>query len=284
MSRRDLPVLLAVGLVLALCGLWQPWDPVAIDLAGVHAAPSLAHWLGTDHLGRDVLSRLMQGAGHTAVVLATVGALSYGIGTSAGVLAASLGGLSEALILRAAEFLVVMPGLVLALTVTALFGLNPVSAGIALGVAGAGPYALVAHGLARRLLAMPFARAAEALGAGRARIAFVHVLPNCAQTMRAYLASDAGRNVVHYAALSFLGLGADTSSADWGAMLYEYRAFIFDHAALMLWPGLAITATALALNLLIEPAADEAGRPDGYVTAPARLRTAPWTGARRRPG
>jgi peptide/nickel transport system permease protein len=262
MSHRDLIALLAVDIVLALCGLWQPYDPSTIDIPGAHAAPSWAHWLGTDHLGRDMLSRLMQGAGHTVLVLATVGAISYALGTAVGVAAAAAGGPVEMVLLRAAEFLVVMPGLVFAIAVTALLGLNPVSAGIALGVAGAGPYALIAHGLSTRLLTMPFARAAASLGASPWRIAFVHVLPNCAASLRTCLASDAGRNVVTYAALAFLGLGADAASPDWGAMLYEYRLFIFDRPELMLWPGLAITLTTLALNLLIEPGADGAGRPD----------------------
>jgi len=119
---------------------------------------------------------------------------------------------------------------------------------------------------------MPFVRAAEALGASPVRIACVHVLPNCAAAMRTYLASDAGRNVMHYAALAFLGLGADVSNADWGAMLYEYRMFIFDRPELMLWPGLAITLTALALNVLIEPGADDTGRPNsGAAAGAARL-------------
>lgn len=262
MKRRDLLVLAVIGGLLALAGLWQPQDPFAIDIVNAHASPSFGHLLGTDHLGRDILSRLMLGAGHTLVVLATVGALSYVLGVVMGVTAAACGGAVEALVLRTAEFLVVMPSLVFALAVTALLGLNPVSAGIALGVAGAGPYALVAHGLATRLLASTFTRAASALGASPARVAFVHVLPSCAAAMRTYLASDAGRNVVHYAALSFLGLGTDATSPDWGAMLYEYRGFIFDRPELMLWPGLAITLTAFALNLLIEPAADAAGRQD----------------------
>ncbi|MCC7049709.1 MAG: ABC transporter permease [Alphaproteobacteria bacterium] len=268
--NRDAQGVAAVGAMLILAGLWQPQDPHAVDLAAAHAAPSWSHLLGADHLGRDMLSRLMLGAGNTAIVLATIGALAYFLGTAIGVGAAICGGAVETVLLRSAEFLVIMPSLVLALAATALFGLSPLSAGLALGIAGAGPYALVAHGLATRLLAMPYVQAARALGAAPARIAGAHVLPNCAATMRAYLAGDAGRNVVHYAALAFLGLGADATSADWGAMLYEYRLFIFDRPELMLWPGLAITLTALALNLLIEPDARDAGRPTGGVAVARR--------------
>jgi peptide/nickel transport system permease protein len=258
--RRNSWGLLAFGGLLAFAGAWQPHDPHAIDLAGAHAAFSWAHPLGTDHLGRDMLSRLMLGAGNTVVVLATIGAISFVLGTGVGLTAALAGGAVETLLLCVVEFIVIMPALVLALTVTALFGLTPISAGVALGLAGAGPYALVAHGLARRLLVMPFVRAAEALGVSPLRAGLKHVLPNCAATMRTYLASDAGRNVVHYAALAFLGLGADATSADWGAMLYEYRMFIFDRPELMLLAGAAVTLTSLSLMLLIEPSVDEIGR------------------------
>lgn len=251
-----LGVLFAIGALLALGGMWQPQDPFAIDLAATHLAPGPGHWLGTDHLGRDMLARLLLGAGHTALVLATVGVISYVVGTAAGVVAATVGGVVGAALVSAAEFLAIMPVLVLGLIAATLFGLNPFSAGVALGIAGAGPYALVAYNLALRLQAMPFVRAAEALGVTPLGIAWTHVLPNCAATLRTYLASDAGRNVVHYAALTFLGLGADAASPDWGAMLYEYRVFVFDWPELMLWPGLAITLTALALNLLIEPSAE----------------------------
>ena len=251
--------------VLALVGAWQPHDPHAIDLAAAHGGVSWAHPLGTDHLGRDMLARLMVGAGNTLVVLLTIGIISFALGTGLGVAAAVIGGVTEIAVLGIVEFTVIMPALVLALTVTTLVGLNPLSAGVALGLAGAGPYALVAHGLARRQLAMPFVLAAHALGVAPLRIALVHVLPGCGATLRTYLASDAGRNVVHYAALAFLGLGADPTSADWGAMLFEYRMFIFDRPELMLLPGAAITLTSFMLMLLIEPRAGEISAPRGHL-------------------
>jgi peptide/nickel transport system permease protein len=203
---RDAWAFLCVG-GLCLAGAWQPHDPHNIDLAAAHAGMSWAHPLGTDHLGRDMLAPLMLGAGHTAIVLGIVAAISFVLGTGAGVSAALLGGTTEVVALCVIEFVVMMPALVLALTIAALIGLNPVSAGIALGLSGAGPYAMVAHGLTRRLLAMPFVRAAEALGASTLRIGLTHELPNCLPIMRTYLASDVGRNVVHYSALAFRGLG-----------------------------------------------------------------------------
>ncbi|MGQ0662961.1 MAG: ABC transporter permease [Pseudomonadota bacterium] len=259
--RRRLPpsVLAVICLAIVLAAVWQPHDPDAVDLLLRHAGPSLIHPLGTDHLGRDVLSRLMVGAGHTATVLVVVTVVSALTGTLIGVIAALSGRLVEGALVRAAEFVIVMPQLVLALTLTTLVGLTPVTAGVALGVAGWGSYAMLAHHLTTRVLAQDYMRAAEALGAGTWGKLRRHVLPSIRDTVSTYLGSDAGRNVLSYAALAFLGLGADTSRPDWGAMVHEYRLFLFDNPVLLLWPTLAITVTAAILNLVFD-AGDEVER------------------------
>ena len=252
-ARRLLPGLLAVGLLFALAGLWQPHDVDAIDLANRHGLPGWTHILGTDHLGRDMFSRLLVGAWNTAVVLVVVTGVSFTLGIVVGTTAALAGGLVGATLLRLADFVVIVPQLVLALFLTALFGLSPLTAGLALGLGGWGSYAILAHGLARRIMAQPYYLAAEALGSRPAAAATRHLLPNIMDAVLTYMASDAGRHVISYAALAFLGLGADTSRPDWGAMLFEYRIFLIDNPLLMLWPGLAIFATALAFHLAVEP-------------------------------
>jgi len=103
---------------------------------------------------------------------------------------------------------------------------------------------------------MPYMKAAEALAVPALPRAIRHIVPNAGTALLTYFASDAGRVVVSYAALAFLGLGADTSRPDWGAMLFEYRAFIFDHPGLMIWPGVFTVATALILHLALEPDSD----------------------------
>ncbi len=250
-GRRVVLVALLVA-VAVLSALWQPWPPDQIDLETRHAAPSLAHLLGTDNIGRDMLARVMVGAWRTLAVLAIVSGVGFLGGTLVGVGAALLGGVGERLVLRAVEMFIVLPTLVWALVATALFGLSPVTAGLALGLAGVGPYALLANSLARQSLAKPFVLAARAMGVGTGGLLRRHILPDLSPVLLTHIGNSAGTTILSYAALAFLGLGADTSRPDWGAMLFEYRGFIFDNFALVLWPGVAIAITAAALNLTFD--------------------------------
>lgn len=247
MSIRPMPALLVVVLMLA-GALWQPHDPDAIDLALRFAPNSWSHWLGTDQFGRDLLSRLMVGGWRTAIVLVCVAAIGMVGGCAFGIAAAMIGGWRGAWILRTAEMFIVVPTLIVALTVAAIFGLSPLTAGAALGLAGLGPYTLFAHALAQRLLAEPFVQAARALGVGGLSLVLRHIVPNMAPVLFAHIGSNGGLAVTAYASLAFLGLGADPSRPDWGAMLFEYRMFIFDHPMLMVWPGVAIAIVAGVLN------------------------------------
>lgn len=245
-----LAVLLAA---LALAGAaWQPHDPDAINMLARHAAPSLSHPLGTDNLGRDLASRMLVAAWRTGLVVAIVGAIGLVGGSALGTAAAILGGWRERLILRCAEMFIVVPTLVWALTAAALFGLSPLTAGAALGLAGVGPYALFSSALTHRVLGQPFVQAATALGTGRLRLVLQHVLPNTLPLIFAYVGSQAGQSVIAYASLAFIGLGADPSKPDWGSMLYEYRMFVFDHPMLTIWPGLAIAAVTGLLNVAFD--------------------------------
>jgi peptide/nickel transport system permease protein len=238
----------ALALTAIACAVWQPYAPDAVNVFDRHAAPSFAHWLGTDHLGRDVLSRLMAGMGRTFLALGIVASMCVGLGLAIGLAAASASGFARACLLRLAEFASVVPSLILAVAIVALFGFDAVTAGIALGLGAWGPYALLADGLARRALTEPYVLSARALGAGRGRVLARHVLPAILDTHLAYLGAKLGRVVIAYAALAFLGLGVDASRPDWGAMLFEYRLFMFDHPGLMLWPGFAIVASCAALR------------------------------------
>lgn len=254
-----LGALVALGVI---GSLWQPHAPGAVDMLARNLGPSVTHPLGTDHLGRDLASRMLEAGGRSLAVVALVALIGFLGGTLTGTLAASLGGWAERLILRLAEMFIVVPTLIWALVAGALFGLNPVTAGLALGLAGLGPFALTANSLAHRALGMDYSRAARALGAGRTRILLRHVLPNTLPLLSAQAGAQAGQAVVAYAGLAFIGLGVDPSRPDWGAMLFEYRMFIFEAPRLMIVPGLGIALTALAINLLADPQ-DEARPPAG---------------------
>ncbi len=244
---RVIAILSLTG-ILILCAIWQPYDPDAVNIIARHTGSSTEHLLGTDHLGRDLLSRIMAGGWRTAVVIVLVGFIGFTGGTLLGTCAAMLGGWRGRLILSGCDFFIMMPTLIVALTAAAIFGLSPLSAGIALGLAGVGPHALLAHSLSQRVLGHPFILAAQSLGVSHMRMVARHLLPNTLPLMFAYVGNQAGLAVVAYASLAFIGLGADPSKPDWGSMLFEYRAFIFDHPMLMIWPGVAIALSVLAIQ------------------------------------
>jgi len=182
--------------LLAFGGFWQPHDPAAVDLAIRDAPMSLAHPLGTDDLGRDMLSRLMAGGWRTATVLVIVAAIGFVGGTLVGTVAALAGGWVEIVILRLAELPIVLPTLVVAMTGAALFGLTPATAGIALGLAALGPYTLMAHSLASRTLGLPYMQATQALGLPAPRRLLHHILPNILPVLLTQLGSTAGQSIV----------------------------------------------------------------------------------------
>lgn len=241
-------------LLLALCSgaLWQPYNPDAIDMVTRHAGLSWDHLMGTDHLGRDLFSRMLVAGWRTALVIITVGAIGLLGGSLIGTMAAILGGWRELLLLRMAETFIVVPTLIVALTAAAIFGLSPLSAGLALGLANIGPYTLLSHSLTRRALGLPYSDAARALGVSDFTLMARHILPGTMPVLLTYVGSQAGACAVAYASLAFIGLGADPSKPDWGSMLFEYRVFLFDYPGLVLFPGCALAITAGLLNVLFD--------------------------------
>jgi len=246
--RRSPGLLASLAALAAIAAVWQPYAPDAVDLTLRNIGISWSHPMGTDHLGRDVLSRIMVGFARTLAAVAVVASVCVGLGMAVGILASSLQGLARAALLRTAEFASVVPSLVAAIAIVALFGNGTLAVGLALAAGAWGPHALLAFGLAERTRGETYVRAAAALGAGTAHVLFRHVLPAIVDTQLAYLGAKIGRVVIAYSALAFLGLGADASQPDWGAMLFEYRLSMFDQPSLMLWPGLAIVLLCVTLR------------------------------------
>ncbi len=238
----------AVVAAIVVGGLWQPHDPDAINVLAKHAPPSLLHPLGTDNLGRDVASRLLVAGWRTALVVLAVWTIGFAGGAFIGTVTAVAGGWREQIVLRGTEMFIIVPTLVWGLTAAAVFGLSPLTAGLALGLAGVGPYALMANALTHRTLRLAYVQAARALGVGPMRLVYRHILPTTLPVLFAHAGAYAGQAVVAYAALAFIGLGADPTRPDWGSMLFEYRGFVFDNPWLMIWPGLAIALFSALLS------------------------------------
>lgn len=244
------------GLVLlTLAGLaWAggPAGPVRIDFDAVLLGPSAKHWLGTDHLGRDLLVRLVAGSKPAlqAVAAALVGAVGAGV-LGGAILALGPPSLQRGMGVMA-DLALATPTLVAALILSAALGGGPLATGLALAVTGWAPYALTIAALAARLRTEAYWQAALALGVGPARGFARHLLPQLAGPLGALAGADAGRAVVLAASLGFLGLGSDTGAADWGAMIHEYRLFLFEAPRLLLTPVAAIAVLSLGLHLALD--------------------------------
>lgn len=245
-----LALLALAGLAAVCCG----GEGGTIDLAQRFAAPSFTHPLGTDQLGRDLLRRLAAGAAPAlaVVLMASAVALLGGIAWAAAILTApgALGGLAE----RAADLALAVPTLIVGIAVAAVTGLSPVAIALALGLSSTAANALIAAELLRTARGASHVRAAQALGGSALWVLRHHVLPQAAPALLIWQTYHAGRLLLAWSALSFLGLGADTSRADWGAMVWEYRLFLLDHPRLVLAPMVAIFGLAWALARIGDPA------------------------------
>jgi len=259
LPRRPLlrqPVALAALGWLALAGLGAglasvlaPAGPLAADTAHALLGPGPGRLLGTDLLGRDVLARILWGGRWTLGMGLTGLAVAVGLGLPVGLVAGTLGGWVDALVMRVVDALLAFPGLLLAMAAVALLGPGMGAVAVAVGVAAAPAYARVVRSAALEVRVQPYVDAARAVGCTPWRIAVRHVLPNAAAPLIAFAATQLGWVLLNGAALTFLGLGAPPGAPEWGAMLAEGRGYLRDGAWASTFPGLALTLTVLAANL-----------------------------------
>ncbi|WP_215450385.1 dipeptide/oligopeptide/nickel ABC transporter permease/ATP-binding protein [Streptomyces sp. ATCC 21386] len=255
--RRRRTTVAAVPLVgFVLLGLSAPWlmpyDPTANDLAATLQAPGGEHLLGTDQLGRDQLSRLLQAARISLTVTAAVLLLSIALGVVLGVTAGYVGRAFDRLLVGLADVAMAAPGLLVALAVIGVRGPGTENIVLALALTGWAPYARIARAQVRGARSGVHLDALRVLGAPRRRIVGRHLLPATIGPCLVYASTDIGIIVLAVASLSFLGLGVPPPDAEWGAMLVEARPFLDSAWWLAYPPGIAITAVVLAANLLGE--------------------------------
>jgi len=248
---------LAGGVTVAiflLMGLLAPVLPVQspnqVDLSVALQAPESKHWLGTDHLGRDILSRLIYGGRSTLGLAIPVALAVTAIGVVVGLVAGYFGGWIDTVISALLNAFFALPGLILSLAILALLGPGRISLLVALIAAGWAGFARVVRGPVIVVRESGYVEAATAVGASDLHILRRHVLPNILGPILVLATLDLGGVVLHIAALSFLGLGDRPPAAEWGAMLNDGRVYFRLHPQLMVLPGICIFLVVLGANLL----------------------------------
>lgn len=244
-------VILGVLLALALGAPWlAPQHPATQDVLNRFAPRSAEHLLGTDHLGRDVLSRLLHGARISLGVSVLLGTAVLAIGVVVGTVAGFAGGLVDGLIMRLVDVLLAFPNFLLVLVVVGALGPGLANLAIAFAVAGWVGYARIVRGLVLSVRERPYVEAARALGLPRRRVVMRHVLPSVLGPVTVLWTLRTGQLLLALAAFSFLGLGVQPPAPEWGAMLNEARDSLSRAPRLMVYPGMLITLAALAFNLV----------------------------------
>lgn len=237
-------------LVTVFAGQLAPYDPYSQDLAQSMLPPSAAHWMGTDRYGRDLFSRVLVGA-QTSILstLALVGVISI-FGTVVGTLCGYYGGMVDSVVMRISDVCLAFPGLVFALAIAALLGGGVGNAVIALAVISWPKYARVARSQTLALKSTPFIAAARLSGCTSVQMIPRHILPNILGPILVTAMLDIGTMMMELAGLSFLGLGAQPPTAEWGNMMSGGRSMLQTYPWLVLSPGFAIFLTVVIFNLL----------------------------------
>jgi peptide/nickel transport system permease protein len=227
-----------------------PHDPIEQNLEHRLLTPNSEYLLGTDNLGRCILSRLIHGASVSLLISVMVVGISTFVGVTLGLLAGYCGGFIDELIMRIVDILLAFPGIILALVVVGILGPSLYNVMLALAVVGWTSYARVVRGSVLSVKEKEFVEAARALGASDTRIMFRHILPNIMAPVIVMATLGMAHVILAAAALSFLGLGAQPPTPEWGSMLNGGRAFMRTAPHLTIFPGLAIMVTVLAFNFL----------------------------------
>ena len=227
-----------------------PYDPAKVDARAILAPPSGEHWLGTDNLGRDVFSRLVYGARWSLGAAAVAAAAIVLIGVTVGLIAGYAGGLVDEVLMRLVDVLLAFPSLVLALAIVGMLG--PSLRNVMIGMVAVWwvDYARVIRGLTVGVREREFVASAHCAGASAAHVVVRHVLPNVIPLVIVLATLELGGLMLAISGLSFLGLGAQPPTPEWGTMLNDGRPFFQRAPQLMLYPGLAITLVVVGCNLI----------------------------------
>ena len=244
-------VILGLFLLTALLApLLSPYDPIVQALVDRRQPPSAQHWLGTDDLGRDMLSRIVFGTRLSLQVGIVSVSLAIVVGALVGAVAGYLGGWFDALVMRLMDIMLAFPALLLAIAIVTILGPGLMNMLYAIAIVSIPAYARIVRASVLSVREQDFVLAALGIGATPGRVLFRHIVPNCLTPLIVQGTLGIGTAILDAAGLSFLGLGAQPPTPELGAMLGQGRAAVFTAPHIVLFPGIAIMLTVLGFNLL----------------------------------
>jgi peptide/nickel transport system permease protein len=245
-------ILAVILLAAALAPLLSPYDPIAQDIANRLAAPSAAHWLGTDGFGRDIVSRLIYGTRPTLLIISLVALIMAPLGTAIGIVSGYYGGWLDRVLMRFTDVVMSFPRLILAFAFVAVLGPGLLNAALALALTSWPAYARQARVETQTMRRSDYLAGAEMLGIRGPRLLFGHVLPMVLPLVVVRIALDLAGMVLIAAGLGFLGLGVRPPTAEWGTMVADGTSVIFDQWWVAASPGVCILIASLSFNLLAD--------------------------------
>ena len=274
-------LLLLVFLLMALFGpSLAPGDPLEQSLAHQLQEPGPRHWLGTDEFGRDVLSRLLHGTRISLFIGLISVLIGVGVGGTLGLVTGYFGGWIDQIGMRLMDVMLAFPSILLAVIVVAVLGPSLANAMIAVGVVGVPHYARIVRASVLAVREMPFVEAERAVGAPDGRILRRTILPHCTAPVLVQASLGLATAILDAAGLSFLGLGAQPPTPEWGAMLGQGRAYVIHAPWVLAAPGAAILLTVLGFNLVgdslrdaLDPRLAATFRDDASRAVPGRKRS-----------
>ena len=243
-------VVLFFVLVAIFAPLIAPYAPTATDWGAVRKAPSLAHWLGTDEIGRDVLSRVIFGARASLKAGVVSVLISLSLGVPIGLLSGYVGGFLDGLLMRIVDAMLACPFLILAIALAAFLGPNLTNAMIAIGISAMPAFIRLTRAQTLSTKVEDYVEAAKAVGNPHYRIVLRHILPNILAPIMVQATLAIAAAIIAEASLSFLGLGQQPPDPSWGSMLNTAKNFLSLAPWMAWWPGLAIFVVVLSFNLL----------------------------------
>jgi peptide/nickel transport system permease protein len=244
-------IILVVFVVAAIAApLIAPDNPNAFDGAAKFLAPSGSHIFGTDDVGRDLFSRVIYGARYSLLSAVAILAFAATVGTTIGLIAGYAGGWVDEILMRVTDMFLAFPALILAMAAAAALGPSLFNAAVATGIVWWPWYARLVRGQVLHLKNEPFVAAARVAGASRQRVMVRHILRNCTTPIIVQMSLDVGYAILTMAALSFVGLGAQPPTPEWGSMIATGRDYYLNQWWYATFPGLAIFLVVMAANLV----------------------------------